>query len=143
MPRTPTAIVDQDLLSDEELKALHKQAEDEYLKDRKAEAKKLLLKQFKQDARSKNEPAEEMVEYAVVLPRFAAFVSMDGVQYPHSESRFFPRKQCDSLRDIISNAWKHEEAAFGARDPNAFIRQQNRTIGPQTNVNLTGHFMRV
>lgn len=142
-PIKKLAIVDQDLLTPEEIAELQLEAEGQVLADRKAKAKKAMLAEFKKAEAGKNDPAQEVLDYHVTLPRFCNYVVIDGVQYFHNTSYDFSRQALDSVRDIVANAWKHEEAAFGDRDPNAYQRKFNQAVGPNSRVALSNHFTRV
>lgn len=142
--RIRTVIPNEDLFNEEEIKQLRAQAKDELLKEKKAKAKKLLLEELKRDALAEVDPNEEVIPYQIALPAYAAEVMIDGVRYVNGQVYDFTQKQLCSVRDIVQNAWNHEEVAFGKRDPNAFIRQRNQSVGPGTApARIDNHFMRV
>ena len=145
MARKRKTIPGEELLTKEDVLALEKQAVETVHKEQKDKAKKLLLEELKKQHLATLLPEEEIVNYHVLLPRFASEVTIDGVKYMHGQTYEFSLKQLSSVQDIVQNAWKHEEAAFGARDPNAFIRQRNQTISANApgHVAIDNHFLRV
>ncbi len=135
----------EDLLDEKEIAALKAQAREEVAKERKLQARKALLAEMKRDVLSEDDPTEEMLDYEITLPSFAAYIMIDGTRFYHGQSYTFAHRQLASVRDIVQSAWKHEEAAFGARDPNAFIRQRNQVVSARNapSRNIENHFMRV
>jgi hypothetical protein len=121
-----------ELLSDEERATIQKQAREEILKERRTKVRKELLEAFKLEMVAEENPAAEMVALSVNLPYMGgkkgniySCVTINGVRYYHGQTYSVSRAQYNSMIDIIQNAWRHEEAAFGARDPNAFIHERN------------------
>jgi cytochrome c-type biogenesis protein CcmH/NrfG len=135
--------IEEKLFNEQEMEAIRREAEEAVLKDQKAKAKKALLEEAKREARSKIDPEEEIIEVVITLPRFAPFIAIDGTQYHHGNTYKVPRKQYNTICDIMAQSWRHEEAAFGERDPNAYQVKRGGVVGRGTSLNMSNHFLRV
>lgn len=145
--KTPSKVPGEELFTVEEVQAIETQALADVEKDRKAKAKVKLLERKKREALALFDSAEELVEYTIFLPTFGgkkggiySCITIDGIRYYHNQTKEFSRRQYETIRDIVQNAWRHEEVAFGQRDPNASFQPRNPSVNA---ANGSGQFMRV
>ena len=108
----------------------------------KAQKKAELLKQYTREEKAKSDPNEELVTFTVDVPGFARALVIDGVEYQQGQIRTVTRKQYDSMRDIMANAWQHEHSIGGEGNRAFYQRPKNESVGPGTVVN-TRKFARV
>lgn len=144
--RIRTVIPNEDLFDEKEMAEIKAQARNDLVKEKKDKAKKLLLAELKRDMQAEIDPTEETIDYSIELPHFNgrkgniySCIMIDGVQYFHGQTYTFTRKQLASVREIAQNAWRHEEVAFGSRNPNAGFQERNAAVGMGSSVSES-HF---
>jgi hypothetical protein len=115
--------------TEEELVALRGKAKAKVLAEKKKAAETELLKKFEQEARAEDDPEEEMVSIMIDLPGHSDRITVDGKIFFHGSTYTVPRRKFDSLRDIVSLAWDHEDSVQGA-NTNDYRRPRNINLSP-------------
>lgn len=125
------------LLTKEEIAAIRAEVDKQVLEGKKKAEKERIAKLLLQEARAAENPQEELVMIQIELPPFAcasqngqgADIMIDGVDsYFHGRTYTVKRSRAEGLREIMQGAWRHEEIAFGHRNPMAYFKPHNAAI---------------
>lgn len=130
------------LLTAEDIAELEKAAEDDVLKERKAEARLAFLADAQERARQKHIPDHELKDIQIDLPGHSDRVILDGRIYLHGATYTVSKAQYDSLKDAMSNAWKHEGSVGGANH-DAYQRPRGVVLRPGDDRRTTSSLIRV
>ena len=131
-----------DLLSDEEVEKLREEAAAKARKTRKEQASKELAARFEKEENHRIDPSEELMSYTVDLPGFADRIMLDGVVYMHGVTYRFPKRQYDTIRDLVSHAWRHESETGGA-NRDAYRGPRSMSLRPGAEGLTTSQLLRV
>jgi len=131
-----------ELLSPDEIAELREQAAQKAVAERKAQAKKDLRDRFEKEEKHRIDPNEELMSMTIDLPGFADRIMLDGVTYFHGITYRFPKRQYDTVRDLVSQAWRHESETGGA-NRDAYRRPREIAIRPGGEGLTTSQLLRV
>ena len=136
-----------DLLTDAEIAEIRANAETKAKQTIKDAAKKELSDKFDKLELQRTDPNEELETVMIDVPGFAAInkngtgVMVNGVMYQHGVTYTLPRRQAQSIKDIMAQAWAHEgETGGSSRD--IYRRPKNSILSPR-DVGASGNLMRV
>ena len=98
------------LLSDEEKEALRVKAREQFLEERKDQARKALYARFLDEERREHDPKHALVPIFLQLPGSAAYIMLDGKQYfTNTVYNEVPVPVANVLIEQMNRAWAHEE----------------------------------
>ena len=126
MARKP-AIPGIELLSEEEIKALRAQARAKVQEDLKKKASQDALSHFLKEEQKMLDPEEEMVKILIDVPGYADRITLDNQIFMHGVEYTVSRRQAETMREIMQNAWRHERTIGGA-NANEYRAPANATI---------------
>lgn len=104
----------EDLLDDAMKAAIRKQAQEEILKAQKAEAAKEYLAKCKEEELAASEPELAVVDILIDVPGYTKYIMVDGRTFNQGDVATVTKQEADSMRETISNSWRHERSNGGA-----------------------------
>lgn len=115
----PLAGVEDSILSPEEIAAAVAEAKSKFAADAKAKAKKeLIASEMEKLKRVEGQKTgdsykDEMIPVTVDLPEFTPHLVINGEPFWHGHTYTRPRHVVNSLREMISRAWNHQDDIDG------------------------------
>lgn len=122
------------LLSDAEYDAAVEKARAKVLEQQKDKAIAHLIEaetlrlQREEGLHSGDPVKDEEVNVRIDLPEFAAFLSINGLQFWHGHTYRQPRHVSDNLREMQQRAWDHQAEIDGKSRLAGYRRPENPTI---------------
>jgi len=139
---TPAFVPNIDMLSEQEQEQLRAQAKKEIAEDMKKAARTAALEAFKDEARRAVDPDEELFSFQIDLPGHADRITIDGISYLHGGTYEFTKKELDTIREVQSRAWRHEDEVGGA-NRDFYRAPRNVRVGPNDIGRPNSSLMRV
>lgn len=137
---------DRALFTAEELAALEDEVVLEVQEDMKAEAKDRVRERIKAQKRLEMQraidPDEEVFYLTVDLAPYAPSIILDGVIYLHGSTYEVPKRQYDTMREIVARTWGHEHS-IGNANSEFYRKPRNVHIGPKDTGLSPAQIMRV
>src|SRR5690606_20538624 len=88
------------------------------------------------------DPDEGLYIITLDLAPYAPSIVLDGVVYFHGSTYEVPKRQYDTMREIVARTWGHEQS-IGNANSEFYRKPRNITIGPKDMGLSTVHLMRV
>jgi len=95
------------------------------------------MEQLIRQAREEADASEEQVDITIDVPDHAIVTAahirgleIDGVLYPQGQRITTTRKKAESLRETMLHSWRHDDYAFGRKNPNDYRRRNGAAISP-------------
>lgn len=139
-PFRPTTVgsqiseADRALFSPAELEALENEAALAAQEDMRNEARARVIETLKAQKRaqlqSALDPDEEMYLFTVDLAPYADRITLDGVIYMHGATYEVPRRQFQTMNEIVARSWAHERE-IGNANAQDYRKPRNIQIGPK------------
>lgn len=101
------------LITQEDRDQILQEAQDKVWAERKAAALAQLRAEALEAERRKGTPDEEQNDITIDLPEFAAQITIDGVQYFHGYVYTVGYSLFQSMSEIMSRAWAHQNEIEG------------------------------
>lgn len=130
-PKNGVLPVDLNLLTEEEKEALT------------AEARQMILKDMKQDARDKyfdrevaklrreHIPSDQFMRLTISSAEYVPYFMLDGDRYYNGYTYDVPQRVAAVLMEQMQRSWQHQEEINGRSRSNAYRQASNQRIGPQ------------
>lgn len=131
-----TKAPDNGVLNTTEVEAAKRIAREEVLAEKKAEAKKALVAQFKQEEIERLNPDEAMRTITLDLAPHQETISLDGTIYFHGSTYTVPKSVFDVMLEVQSRGWDHEESLHESENVG---RRQRRPKLSLDNVNASAN----
>ena len=78
------------------------------------------------------EPAQELTDVLIELPKYAAFIRLDQFIYYHGLTYTVSRSKADMMLDIMARSWEHQSEIEGKlRRGDEAVRPRHFKLGPQ------------
>jgi hypothetical protein len=119
------------LLSPEDKAALKAEARKSILEEMKQDARDEFFRKAIAEARREHVPEEQILGVFIDLAPFVAHILIDGVQYFHGYSYNVPRTRAAVLYEQMQRSWLHQDEIDGRSRFTAYQRPQHRVIGPR------------
>jgi hypothetical protein len=140
-PKKPevTGPIDMSLFSEDELKRLEAEAQKEFDFESKTEAEDAFKAATKEKLRKKalfkagkDAEGDEVELIQIDLAPHSSNITIDGHIYYHGLSYKFTQAQAATIKDIMSQSWRHEDEVRGVDGSADYGRRKlNRTISPR------------
>lgn len=133
-PATPSAgkppsvvVIDPTLLSDEVKDRLRAAAAERVHKEKVQAAEDDFLERVINEERRKGIPNEEMKYITLDMAGHSDRIMLDGVVYFHGQTYAVPKSTFDTMAEVVSRGWQHEDEVGGA-NRDVYRRPRNLTL---------------
>jgi hypothetical protein len=119
-----------DLLTDEELAQLRKDAANLVRVEEQDKLKKKKLEQFMKEARAEYAPEEELRRILIDLPGHSSLIRINETEYHHNHVYDVSLSLYRCLNEILYRAWQHEDVVGGVNRDKYIKPARNMTLTP-------------
>jgi hypothetical protein len=122
-------VLDPSILTAEEKAALRAKALERVAKEHKDAVMDAYLADEIKKARRAHQPSEELKYITLDMAGHAQYISLDGMSYWHGQTYEVPKRVYDTLAEIVSRGWDHEDEIGGA-NRDQYRRPRHVTLRP-------------